>query len=568
VNQLIQQIRKLIFASGKDEEGSRYHRMWRNTVITFVAVSIIPLLGITGLNYYLYHQSYQNELHLPILRTTSITKRSVESFIEERIAAARYVLSRERLADLSDPVRLATIFTQMRTSFGGIVDIGVVGHDGVMRTYAGPYNLTGKDYQDQNWFGKMLVREIYVSDVFLGHRQLPHFVVAVKREDELGRPVILRATIDAERMVRKIQIKDQNNSDAFLVNRAGALQTPSRLFGQALNPFLVSIPDPLEGSGIMEEVVVKNHNYIMSYAAIKHSPFLFVLMVNSQELQNGWLTYQREMLAFLGISILAMVLIIMGITSSWITRIRDADLRRQASIHNAEHTNRMASIGRLAAGVAHEINNPMAIINEKAGLLKDLIGLSAGNLPQKEKLLKQIDSIINSVGRCSEITHRLLGFARHMDVKNEPVAVGALIKDVLAFLETEATYRDILVDVVIDKALPTIRSDEGQLQQLFLNIINNAFDAMRKGGHLEIQVLEKPPDRVVVTIKDDGAGIPEKDLERIFEPFFSRNKAKGTGLGLSISYGIVKKLGGSIAVESKEGQGTIFLITLPMGRLG
>ena len=114
--------------------------------------------------------------------------------------------------------------------------------------------------------------------------------------------------------------------------------------------------------------------------------------------------------------------------------------------------------------------------------------------------------------------------------------------------------------------VPTIHSDRGQLQQLFLNLVNNAFEAMKKGGKLDISVRDRDPDHVVVRIKDDGIGIAQKDIEHIFEPFYSTKKSKGTGLGLSISYGIVKKLRGTIYVESELGKGTTFTVTLPVNR--
>ncbi|MBW1806757.1 MAG: two-component sensor histidine kinase [Deltaproteobacteria bacterium] len=569
MNWFSRQIQKLIFTEGPAREPghpSRYRRMWRNTVITVAAVAIIPLLGITFVNYYLYHQSFQKELTEPILRITSITKRSLESFLEERIAAAKYVSSREKPEDLFDQKKLAGIFSRMRKSFGGIVDIGVIDSTGIMRTYAGPYDLAGKNYRNQDWFDKMLVRGVYVSDVFLGHRQLPHFIVAVKNEDEHAKPIIFRATIDMEWMVRQIQVAGlKQNCDVFLLNQSGSLQTPSRLFGEALSQFPGRLPRYSEDSELIEEVTIQKETYLMGYAYIAQSPFLFVIIANNRDLNKGWLSYQREMLAFLAISIIAIVAIIMGITTNWVTRIKEADQRREASLHNIEHQNRMASIGRLAAGVAHEINNPMAIINEKAGLVNDLLNLSDDDSPLKEKLRKQTDSIIKSVARCSEITHRLLGFARHMDVKHEPVAVDALIRDVLGFLEKEAVYRDIQVEMSVPDSLPTIHSDKGQLQQLFLNLINNAFDAMHRNGRIDISVVNQKPDKVVVAIRDSGVGIPQEHLDRIFEPFFTTKKSKGTGLGLSITYGIVQKLRGSISVESEIGKGTTFTVTLPVG---
>ncbi len=562
-------LRKLIFVDHSANEmglPSRYGRMWRNTVLAVAAVCIIPLLTITSVNYYLYQQSFHKEITQPILRITAITKRSLESFLEERIAAAKYVVSREQPEDLYDSEKLASILSRMRQSFGGIVDIGVVDSEGVMRAYAGPYDLHGKNYRDQDWFHKSLVREVYVSDVFLGHREFPHFIVAVKREGAKEKSLIFRATLDIEGMVRQIQVAGiKRHCDAFLVNTDGLLQTPSRLYGDALGTFSGEIPPYSESSELFEEMVVESEKYFMGSAYIENSPFIFIILVNHEGLMAGWLAYQGEMLSILILSVLAILLLIMRITTSWVSRIKEADLRREATLHNIEHTNRMASIGRLAAGVAHEINNPLAIINEKAGLITDILGIS-GDLPHKDKLLKQTETILKSVNRCSEITHRLLGFARHMDVKNEPVAVDALIRDVLGFLEKEAAYRDIKVEMNVSDTLPTIHSDKGQLQQLFLNLINNAFDAMKKGGKLVISIASLPSQKVSITITDDGSGIPKEDLEKIFEPFFTTKKTKGTGLGLSITYGIVQKLRGTIEVESEIGRGTSFIVTLPENR--
>ncbi len=570
MNWFSRQVKKIIFIGEPrtaDGKPSRYGRLRQRTVLAVAAVSVIPLVSITSVNYFLYRRSIQKELTQPIQSIASVTKLSLESFIEERIAAAKYVSSREQPEDLFKKDNLSRIFARMKKSFGGIVDIGVIDSSGIMRTYAGPYELAGKDYRDQDWFGKVLVRDVYVSDIFLGHRNLPHFVIAVNRENERGEPVIFRATIDTEGLVQKIQIAGHvQQSDVFLLNREGILQTSSKRFGEAFQKFPGQVPQYAEGSQLNENLKIGNESYIMGYSFIKESPFLFVIIASREDILAGWQTYKKELLAFLALSIIAILVIIMGITSGWVERIKQADLRREATLHNIEHTNRMASIGRLAAGVAHEINNPLAIINEKAGLIKDLLGISGGNTPEKEKLLKQTNTIIQSVARCSEITHRLLGFARHMDIKIEPVAVDALIRDVLGFLEKEADYRDIHVDMQVASALPMVHSDRGQLQQLFLNLINNAFDAMKKGGRLEITVRDKPPDHVMVKIKDDGIGIAQKDIEHIFEPFFSTKKSKGTGLGLSISYGIVKKLRGTIYVESELGKGTTFTVTLPVER--
>jgi signal transduction histidine kinase len=230
-----------------------------------------------------------------------------------------------------------------------------------------------------------------------------------------------------------------------------------------------------------------------------------------------------------------------------------------------EYQNKMAAIGRLGAGVAHEINNPLSIITEKAGLAKDLLLLSE-EMPPKEKLVQLVNSVLKSADRCGTITHRLLGFAKHMDVQADVIDLDLLLKEVLGFLEKEASYRQIRVSFKQQQQEPPrIVSDRGQLQQVFLNIINNAFAAVDDGGQIEIGI-ERVNGRVAVSIADNGMGISKDNLGRIFDPFFTTKKGAGTGLGLSITYGIVQKLGGDISVTSKLGEGTCFTVTLPIGR--
>jgi signal transduction histidine kinase len=246
-----------------------------------------------------------------------------------------------------------------------------------------------------------------------------------------------------------------------------------------------------------------------------------------------------------------------------VKRIYEADKKQAKVLHSIEYTNKMASIGRLAAGVAHEINNPLAIINEKAGLLKDLATFKP-NFDYKEKILSTVSSILKSVERCSTITHRLLSFAKRMDVNAEVIDVELLLKEVSGFLEKEASLRNISIKFDIDKDLPSIESDRGQLQQVFLNILTNAFYAVKDNGHIDISAKQTEDSQVRVTVKDDGVGISKENLHHIFEPFFTTKGKYGTGLGLSITYGIVQKLGGDIKVKSKLGEGTSFMIFLPV----
>jgi signal transduction histidine kinase len=247
-----------------------------------------------------------------------------------------------------------------------------------------------------------------------------------------------------------------------------------------------------------------------------------------------------------------------------VNNIHWADLRRVATLHQVEYTNKMISLGRLGAGVAHEINNPLAIINEKAGLIKDLFTYT-DRYANDPKLMGIVDSILVSVKRCSEITRRLLNFARNTDGESAPVDLASTVTEVLGFMGKEAEYRSIEVKVDIADDLPKIETNYGRLQQILLNLINNAFAAVEDGGRIEISVRTSSADTVTIQVEDNGCGMTEHELTRVFEPFYTTKRSRGgTGLGLSITYSLAQELGGSIDVESQPGEGTRFRVTLPM----
>ncbi len=246
------------------------------------------------------------------------------------------------------------------------------------------------------------------------------------------------------------------------------------------------------------------------------------------------------------------------------TLIRKSDENLLAMAQQAEHTNKLASIGRLAAGVGHEINNPLAIIDQKVGLIEDLLAMSKADFSYKDTVIDSLQAINKSVGRCKTITHRLLGFARRNEVSAEKVDVNEIIREVMQFLDSSMLYNRISLELDLDEQLPQTFSDRLQLQQIFLNIVNNAIDAVGKNGNIRIQS-QKAGDEVKVAIEDNGPGIAEELLPKIFEPFYTtKETGKGTGLGLSITYGLVKKLGGDIAVQSQLDHGATFTITIPL----
>jgi signal transduction histidine kinase len=548
-----------------DAEGERrYSRIRRYTVILTLVVALVPLFVLTGVNYFLYRRSAEAEIRYNMSRDLLNTSRSLEFVMEERLSVLKLLVQERTLAELSDSRMLTATFQHLEQSFGGFVDLGCINAEGIQIAYTGPYQLLGVNYRDQSWFNEVSLRGVYVSDVFLGYRRFPHFVIAVKRAAGDGSFYVLRATVDMDLLNKRVFLPGMGRQDdVFIVNREGILQTPSRFHGQLLERCTIPVPSYSPSTEVIEDLDEAGVSYALGYSYIPNTPFVLMMIRRRADLLAQWVRDRTELLSFLALSTVGVVIVVLYSSRSLVMQLRAADQKRVQMLHDIEYTNKMATIGRLAASVAHEINNPLAIINEKAGLLHDLAAHS-DEFPQREKVLKAVESIVKSVERCGTVTHRLLGFTRRMDAKTEKIHLPSLISEVMEFLGKEALHRNIEVVTDFPEEFPLIESDRGYLQQIFLNIINNAFAALRDGGRLELAVRTAGPGEVVAVVRDNGVGISEENLKHIFEPFFSTKGQFGTGLGLSITYGLVQKLGGRIEVASRVGEGTTFTVTLPI----
>jgi two-component system NtrC family sensor kinase len=229
---------------------------------------------------------------------------------------------------------------------------------------------------------------------------------------------------------------------------------------------------------------------------------------------------------------------------------------------------KLAAIGELSAGIAHEINNPLAIIRQEAEWMQLVLKkLGGGDRKELEELQGSVHQIVEQVDRCTEITRNLLDFARKRDPVIQAVEVNRVIEDMTRLVEKEARHNNISIVRQYDQELPVIYSDAPQLRQVILNFLTNATHAIGKDGVVSITTRLSNDAAVDIVISDTGCGIPEALLSKIFDPFFTtKPSGQGTGLGLSICHGIIQRLGGRITVASHVGQGTEFTITLPLSR--
>ncbi|MDY6969326.1 MAG: PAS domain S-box protein [Spirochaetota bacterium] len=220
---------------------------------------------------------------------------------------------------------------------------------------------------------------------------------------------------------------------------------------------------------------------------------------------------------------------------------------------------KMSSLGKLAAGIAHEINNPLGGIMMFSNMMLE-------DIDEESEIRDDLKRIVSETARCKDIVKGLLEFSRQTDYKMSLVDLNRLLEQGMSLLENQAIFHNIVVVKDYDVNLPLIKCDSARLSQTFINIILNAIDAMGRKGTFTISTYyNRETNRAEIKFIDTGCGIPDDIMPRIFDPFFTTKEVgKGTGLGLSMTYGIIKDHGGSINIKSKVGEGTCFIIELPI----
>ena len=537
-----------------------YRRIWLVSVLLLLAVSILPMGLLVIISSQLAREAIGSENRLRAVRLTSNTRRTISFFLEERLDALRFIARQESFRGLNSELQLAYLLRDLQMGFGGFVDLGLINADGLQVRYAGPFDLTGKNYGGQEWFRVCVEKGFFISDIFLGFRQIPHMIIALKVPKKDGSFYLLRATLDTRKIIRILSsLELSEGSDAFLCNREGLIQTPSKYYGNVLQRFELGLPGYSPRSRVIEARDRKGKPILIGYAYIKDSPYVLILVKRGEEIMKGWFSLRTKINWIFFLSIITVCVVVLGISTFMVNRVYENDQARLRAMERLEASSRLISIGRLAAGVAHEINNPLSGILIYAHLL--LEDLSPDD-PQREDLQR----IVDEASRCKETVKQLLEFARQTEHRTEEVDLNRVLKHGLALLRNQALFHNIQIVEDYDPELPQIQGNANQLSQAFMNIILNAADAMEGRGTLTVRSRYLPERRTVrVEFTDTGCGIPPELLSRIFEPFFTTKEVgKGTGLGLSTTYGIVQDHGGRIEVKSRVGSGTTFIIELPL----
>ena len=537
-----------------------YKTITKRLLVAFFCLSVVPIACFAWIMKGSVEET--NIIKLNELATSTIEHRAevITQFLKDKINTLSMLVSLYSEDYFFNKENVEKVFLAMNSK-GDIVDLQVIDVTGLQHAYVGPYRakIEGKKYDDAPWFRETLISGVHVSDVFMGFRNTPHFVVAVT--DPL-KNYVLRATINSSifnSLLHSAQLGP--HGDAFIVNRVGELQTPSLLGKTDLSETDKTL---LAFENNSSSIITSTD--ISTTRSIDNGHWQLVVTANIADSLHYYLRLRdRIIVIVIAISFISMIAATF-VSLILAKKIERADKEYATLGLQFVQVEKMATVGRLAAGIAHEINNPLQMITNQAGwigeLLPDEDPALIKNLGEYQKAVQQIK---HHVQRAGTITHRLLGFSRKMSSQQEKVQVNEILLETISFVERQAGYDNITIVKNLGNNLPGTMTDGPQLQQVFLNLINNAIDAVGHGGKIELSSKMSSDGKLVLEFADSGPGIKPENIKQIFDPFFTtKDPGKGTGLGLYISYDIIQKLGGSITVANRKGGGAIFTIVLPV----
>ena len=555
-----------------------YSPFRRRMILLIILASLLPIMLLAFAWSRHFQSSYSEKTIAHAESLIRQHQQSTDIFLHQCLAELQII------ADLAGPemVRdgeglkdlLAILQTRSKDVF---VDIGVVASDGKQVAYAGPLPLDGADYSEAEWFRQAMDRQSYISDVFQGLRGFPHFIVADRRVWE-GREFVVRATIDFATFNDLIDdISLGRTGLAYIVDRTGSLQVHARR--------MEFMPDPQEilkiiGGNGGGEATTERTAEVVSTMRRNPKTGADVLFVVAPLKDGDWnLVFQQDaddafaalrtgrLLALSGILITALAVGVMAflLSGRMVRMLQKIDKEKETMNEQVIKAGKLASLGELAAGIGHEINNPVAIMMEEAGWVEDILADGIKTEEDKTEIKRALAQIRTQGRRCREITHKLLTFARKREPSHSDVDLSALVREMVELSLQRARFANVEIVQDLAENLPPLYVSYSELQQVALNLINNALDAMEeKGGVLTLSTIRQG-DNLVLSVEDTGHGISKNNLNRIFDPFFTTKPVgKGTGLGISICYGIIHMLGGKLEVASRVGHGSRFTVRLPV----
>ncbi len=541
-----------------------FRRIWKQTVIIFSIVAIVPLVVTALFSYRVHRSSTESELMRSTIRLVSNTDQSIFFFFKEYRSVLDLVTHGNTFEELGGAAKFNNLLTIARMEIDGIDGLEIIDSAGKRRAFAGSTALEAQLLDRRPSYRNVFERSIHVSEVFSVSDGTYHFNYTVGRMLPDGKRYFLRAIINTQGLNKFINgLTTGKSEDIFLLNRQGVLQTPSSFFGKPLTRIGLPLPEATYEASLFETQDSSGNKLIAGQILIPQTPFILMVIKSKDVTLQTWYKTPKAFMWILVLSVLVIFAVTIAMATWLVDQMHETDQERVRTLHQVEQTTKMASLGRLASGVAHEINNPLAIINQKAGHIKDILSVSDDH-EHHQKLTELADAIVSSVQRSSSVTKRLRDFAGHLNASIEEIDLREVVTEVNQILAKESNFKCIAIHIDVADDMPHFMSDRGRLEQIFFNLFNYMISTMNEGGHLDIKAQWQDKDNIAVTLSDNGPGLPESDIKGIFEPF--SNFATNTGsanLSLAITYALVQQIGGDIDIDSRLGIGTRFDIRIP-----
>lgn len=553
--------------------GSYYRSLTRNIALIIVSVSVIPLVLITLTFRHYSIVSFTGNIEKQYKLLSQRHQEKIDDFLNRQLTNIELLMNCVGFEQLANDEVLGDKLKCLRQNSGGaLVDLGIINDQGVQIHYAGPHQLKNANYGQTTWFKDMRNKSAYISDVFHGFRDFPHFIVAVSGQ-WAGSTWFLKATVDFDKfnsLVENTRIGE--TGWAFILNRKGEFQTKTHtkpdVDRQPYVRFLNSEGVTDQNDTVVEHSESMGAGQIRVMSRLKGGDWVLAFEQDEPEAYTGLYSIRTVTVVIFIVGLVVIVIVSVVLSRRLVSRIKQVDLEKEMMNEKVIEAGKLASVGELAAGIAHEINNPVAVMVQEAGWVQDIIeDAEPGSIPMVEEFESSMNKIRAQGARCKQITHKLLSFARKTDPVPKIVNINDVVHESIALCEHRVPSGSNKIQAEFAEGLPSVRLSPSEAQQIFVNLINNALDEMEStAGTLKITT-RLEDDQVVVDVSDNGPGIPDYILPRIFDPFFTTKPVgRGTGLGLSICHGIVKKWGGVITVNTAKGMGTTFHVKFPISK--